>query len=46
MASPFFELVNITKYFSKVVANRNVNLTVEKARCLLCSVKTGPGKAP
>jgi len=45
MASPFFELVNITKYFSKVVANRNVNLTVEKGEVLALLGENGAGKS-
>ena len=45
MASPFFELENITKYFSKVVANRNVNLSVEKGEVLALLGENGAGKS-
>ena len=45
MASPFFELRNVTKYFSKVVANKDVNLSVEKGEVLALLGENGAGKS-
>jgi simple sugar transport system ATP-binding protein len=45
MTSPFFELRNITKCFSKVIANRGVNLSVEKGEVLALLGENGAGKS-
>jgi simple sugar transport system ATP-binding protein len=45
MASPFFELKGITKYFSKVVANHDVNLSVEKGEVVALLGENGAGKS-
>lgn len=42
---PFFELRNITKYFARVIANKNVNLTIERGEVLALLGENGAGKS-
>ena len=42
--TPAIELVNITKCFGKVIANKNVNLTVNKGEILSILGENGSGK--
>lgn len=45
MNKPFFELNNITKYFSKVVANKNVSFAINKGEVLALLGENGAGKS-
>lgn len=45
MDTPFFELRNITKYFSKVVANKDVSFSVGKGEVLALLGENGAGKS-
>ncbi len=45
MTAPFFELRNVTKYFSRVVANHNVSLTIERGKVLALLGENGAGKS-
>lgn len=42
----YISMKNIVKTFGKVVANNNVNFSVEKARFMRCWVRMEPGKVP
>ena len=42
---PFFEMRNITKYFSRVIANKNVNLTIQRGEVLALLGENGAGKS-
>ena len=45
MDTPFFELRNITKYFSKVVANKEVSFSIQKGEVLALLGENGAGKS-
>ncbi len=45
MNKPFFELKNITKYFSKVIANNNVSFSINKGEVLALLGENGAGKS-
>lgn len=45
MNKPFFEIKNITKYFSKVVANKNVSFSINKGEVLALLGENGAGKS-
>ncbi len=46
MAIPVVEMRHVTKYFAKVIANKDISLTVGEGRCWRCWAKTAPEKAP
>ena len=47
MAVPVVEMRHVTKCFAKVIANKDVSLTVgEGGRYWRCWAKTAPEKAP
>lgn len=41
----FFEMRDITKYFSRVIANKNVNITIERGEVLALLGENGAGKS-
>lgn len=45
MSTPFFELRNISKYFAKVIANKDVSLSVERGEVLALLGENGAGKS-
>ncbi len=45
MDSPFFELCNVTKYFSKVIANKDVSFSIKKGEILALLGENGAGKS-
>ncbi len=45
MQSPFFELKKISKYFSKVIANKNVSLEIRRGEVLALLGENGAGKS-
>ncbi len=45
MDTPFFELKNISKYFAKVIANKDVSLSVDKGEVLALLGENGAGKS-
>ncbi len=45
MNTPFFELKNISKYFAKVIANRDVSLSVDRGEVLALLGENGAGKS-
>ncbi|AEV28561.1 ATPase component of uncharacterized ABC-type transporter [Sphaerochaeta pleomorpha str. Grapes] len=45
METPFFELRDITKYFSKVIANKEVSFTINKGEVLALLGENGAGKS-
>ena len=45
MTPPFLEMRNISKYFSRVIANKNVNFSVEKGEVVALLGENGAGKS-
>jgi simple sugar transport system ATP-binding protein len=45
MNKPFFELKNITKYFAKVIANKDVSFSIKKGEVLALLGENGAGKS-
>jgi len=45
MSTPFFELKNISKYFAKVIANKDVSLSVDRGEVLALLGENGAGKS-
>ncbi len=45
MNTPFFELRNISKYFAKVIANKDVSLSVDRGEVLALLGENGAGKS-
>lgn len=45
MNKPFFELKNISKYFAKVIANKDVSLSVNRGEVLALLGENGAGKS-
>ena len=46
MAIPVVEMRHVTKYFAKVIANKDVSLTVGEGEVLALLGETAPEKAP
>ncbi|MCL2026627.1 MAG: ATP-binding cassette domain-containing protein, partial [Leptospirales bacterium] len=45
MTAPFFELKNVSKYFARVVANKNVSFSVDRGEVLALLGENGAGKS-
>lgn len=45
MGGSFFELVGISKYFSKVIANKDVSITIERGKVVALLGENGAGKS-
>lgn len=45
MNEPFFELKNISKYFAKVIANKDVSMSVDRGEVLALLGENGAGKS-
>lgn len=45
MNEPFYEIKNVSKYFSKVIANKNISLTINKGEVLALLGENGAGKS-
>lgn len=45
MSTPFFELQHISKYFAKVIANKDVSLSVDRGEVLALLGENGAGKS-
>ena len=45
MNKPFFELKNISKYFAKVIANKDVSLSINRGEVLALLGENGAGKS-
>ncbi|MEX1330506.1 MAG: ATP-binding cassette domain-containing protein, partial [Desulfobacterales bacterium] len=45
METPFIELKGITKYFSRVIANKDISLAIGKGEVLALLGENGAGKS-